>query len=164
MNNTLRICLATTGVLLALGSGAAMAQGFPAKPVRMIVGYPPGGGNDLIARAVSTRLAENWKQPVVVENRAGASGSIGADFVARSAPDGYTLLLTGTSHLIHGAASTKVPYKAVDDFSPVSVVGSAPMVIEVHPSLPAKNVRELIALAKTRPLTYGSAGTGTKLP
>ncbi len=161
MNNTLRICLATTGVLLALGSGAAMAQGFPAKPVRMIVGYPPGGGNDLIARAVSTRLAENWKQPVVVENRAGASGSIGADFVARSAPDGYTLLLTGTSHLIHGAASTKVPYKAVDDFSPVSVVGSAPMVIEVHPSLPAKNVRELIALAKTRPLTYGSAGTGT---
>lgn len=161
MNNTLRICLATTGVLLALGSGAAMAQGFPAKPVRMIVGYPPGGGNDLIARAVSTRLAENWKQPVVVENRAGASGSIGADFVARSAPDGYTLLLTGTSHLIHGAASTKVPYKAVDDFTPVSVVGSAPMVIEVHPSLPAKNVRELIALAKTRPLTYGSAGTGT---
>ena len=161
MNNTLRICLATTGVLLALGSGAAMAQGFPAKPVRMIVGYPPGGGNDLSARAVSTRLAEHWKQPVVVENRAGASGSIGADFVARSAPDGYTLLLTGTSHLIHGAASTKVPYKAVDDFSPVSVVGSAPMVIEVHPSLPAKNVRELIALAKTRPLTYGSAGTGT---
>ncbi len=154
----------TTGMLLALCAGTAMAQGssFPNRPVKMIVGYPPGGGNDQIARAVSQRLSEIWKQPVIVENRAGASGSIGADAVARAVPDGYTLLLTGSSHLIQAAVSPKVvPYKAVDDFTPVSMVGSAQLVVEVHPSVPANNIRELIALAKTRRLAYGSAGTGT---
>ena len=161
MNNRWRTSVAATGILLALGSAVALAQAFPAKPVRIVVGYPPGGGNDLIARAVGTRLADIWKQPVVIENRAGASGSIGADHVARSAPDGHTLLLSGTSHLIHGASSRKVPYKAVDDFSAISLVGSAPMVIEVHPAVPATNVPELIALAKTRRLAYGSSGTGT---
>ena len=161
MKKSLQAMVLTCGALAVLHTGVVLAQSFPNKPVRMIVGYPPGGGNDLIARAVSNRLAEIWKQPVVVENRAGASGSIGAELVARAAPDGYTLLLTGTSHLIHGASSKKVPYKAVDDFTAVSVVGSAPMVIEVYPGLPVNNVRELIALAKTRSLNYGSAGTGT---
>ena len=161
MTRTWRTSLVAAGMLLACGTGAALAQAFPTKSVRVIVGYPPGGGNDLIARSVSNRLAEIWKQPVVVENRAGASGSIGAEFVARSAPDGYTLLVTGSSHLIHGAMSKRVPYKAVDDFSAISVVGTAPMIIEVHPSLPVNNVRELIALAKTRSLNYGSAGTAT---
>ncbi|MBL8381864.1 MAG: tripartite tricarboxylate transporter substrate binding protein [Burkholderiales bacterium] len=161
MNTRWKTSAAAAGVLMALASGVVLAQAFPAKAVRIVVGYPPGGGNDLIARAVGNRLAELWKQPVVVENRAGASGSIGAEHVARSAPDGHTLLLTGTSHLIHGASSRKVPYRAVDDFSAISVVGTAPMVIEVHPSVPATNVRELIALAKTRRLAYGSSGTGT---
>ncbi len=161
MTRSWRTSLLAAGVVLACGTSAALAQSFPNKSVRVVVGYPPGGGNDLIARAVSNRLAEVWKQPVVVENRGGASGSIGADFVARSAPDGYTMLLTGSSHLIHGAMSKRVPYKAVDDFTAISVVGTAPMLIEVHPSLPVNNVRELIALAKTRSLNYGSAGTAT---
>lgn len=154
------LALAVAGVLLA-GSTAVLAQSFPTKSVRVVVGYPPGGGNDLIARAVSNRLAEIWKQPVVVENKAGASGSIGADFVARSAPDGYNLLVTGTSHLIHGAMSKRVPYKAVDDFTGIAMVGTAPMIIEVNNKLPVTNVRELIELAKTRSLNYGSAGTAT---
>ena len=154
------LALAVAGVLLA-GSTAVLAQSFPTKSVRVVVGYPPGGGNDLIARAVSNRLAEIWKQPVVVENKAGASGSIGADFVARSAPGGYNLLVTGTSHLIHGAMSKRVPYKAVDDFTGIAMVGTAPMIIEVNNKLPVTNVRELIELAKTRSLNYGSAGTAT---
>ena len=161
MTRSWKTCFALTCTLLCAGSGAALAQAFPNKAVRVVVGYPPGGGNDLIARSVSNRLAEIWKQPVVVENRGGASGSIGAEFVARSAADGYTLLLTGSSHMIHGAMSKRVPYKAVDDFSAISVVGTAPMIIETHPSLPVTNVRELIALAKTRNLNYGSAGTAT---
>ncbi|HYF19660.1 MAG TPA: tripartite tricarboxylate transporter substrate binding protein [Ramlibacter sp.] len=154
---------AVLGASLAVASLSALGQAapFPSRPVRMMVGYPPGAGNDLIARAVSQRLAEIWKQPVVVENRAGASGSIGADAVARATPDGYTLLLTGSSHLIHGAVSKRVPYKAVDDFTPVSSVGGGQLVVEVHPSLPVNNVQELIALAKQRRLAYGSAGTGT---
>ena len=139
----------------------SQTSGFPNRPVRVIVGYPAGAGNDLIARAVSQRLTEIWKQPVIVENRAGAGGSIGADYVARSPADGYTLLVTGSSHLIQAAVSKKIPYKAVDDFTPVSTVGSGQLIVEVHPSLPVKNISELIALAKTKRLAYGSAGTGT---
>ena len=161
MRTSRNLSFLLTGAVLAGCAGGALAQAFPTKAVRVVVGYPPGGGNDLIARAVSNRLADIWKQPVVVENKAGASGSIGADFVARSAPDGYNLLLTGTSHLIHGAMSKRVPYKAVDDFTAISTTGTAPMIIEVNPKLPVNTVQELIALAKTRNLNYGSAGTAT---
>lgn len=163
MNLFRLVSLAVLSSALSLVSAGALAQGasFPNRPVKMMVGYPAGSGNDLIARAVSQRLSEIWKQSVIVENRAGASGTIGADAVARAAQDGYTLLLTGSSHLIQAAVSGKAPYQPVDDFTAVSVVGTGSLVLEVNPALPVKNVQELIALAKTRPLAYGSAGTGT---
>ena len=153
---------AAAAAVAALTCAAAFAQGaFPNKPVRVVVGYPAGSGNDLIARAVSVRLAEIWKQPVVVENKVGASGVIGAETVARAAPDGYTLLLTGSSHLIQAAVAGKGPYRAVEDFTPISLAGTGPLVLEVNNDVPAKTIPELVALAKARPLTYGSAGSGT---
>jgi tripartite-type tricarboxylate transporter receptor subunit TctC len=151
----------TAGLGLACAGVSAQGGSFPNRPVKIVVGYPAGSGNDLIARAVGNRLSEMWKQPVVVENKAGASGAIGADAVARATPDGYTLLLTGSSHLIQAAVSRNAPYKAVDDFAPVSVVGTGPLILEVNNNVPAKNVQELVSLAKKQPLTYGSAGTGT---
>jgi len=146
--------------LVAAGA-AAQSTGYPNRAVRIVVGFPAGSGNDLIARAVGTRLGEVWKQPVIVENKVGASGVIGAESVARAAPDGYTLLLTGSSHLIQAAVAGKGPYRAVDDFTPVSTVGGGPLVLIVNTALAARSVPELIALGKSRPLTYGSAGTGT---
>lgn len=158
-------CLALISATLACISlpAAAQSTSFPTRSVRLVVGFPPGAGNDLIARAVANRLAEIWKQPVVVENRPGASGSIGADTVARAAPDGYTLLLVGSSHLIHAAMSQKLPYRAVEDYTPVSVVGTGQLVLEINKELPVNSVQELIALAKTRRLAYGSAGSGTSV-
>ena len=163
MHNFPLACVAGLTAVLSLFSSGVAAQGaaFPSRPVKMIVGYPAGSGNDLIARAVSQRLSDMWKQPVIVENKAGASGVIGADAVARAAPDGYTLLLTGSSHLIQAAVSRKTPYRALEDFTPVSVVGTGPLILEINSEVPAKTVQELISLAKTRPLAYGSAGTGT---
>jgi len=153
---------AALGALMSLISVGAAAQGasFPDRPVKIIVGYPAGSGNDLIARAVGNRLAELWKQPVIVENKVGASGQIGAESVARATPDGYTLLLTGSSHLIQVAVARKGPYKAVDDFTPISVVGTGPLILEVNNS-GAKTLPDFIAQAKKENLTYGSAGTGT---
>jgi tripartite-type tricarboxylate transporter receptor subunit TctC len=160
-------CAAIAGAILWFCGFPALAQtsSFPSRPVRMIVGFPPGAGNDLIARAVSQHLSEIWKQPVVVENRAGASGSIGAEAVARAPADGHTLLLAGSSHLIHAALSSKVPYHAVNDFTPIATVGTGQLVLEVNLALPVKTLKELIDLAKAQPgkLSYGSAGTGTSL-
>jgi tripartite-type tricarboxylate transporter receptor subunit TctC len=164
--NPLRLaCAAWLAAGLGITAADAVAQsaaGFPNRPVRIVVGFPAGSGNDLIARAVGTRLAEMWKQPVIVENKVGASGVIGAESVARAAPDGYTLLLTGSSHLIQVAvAGGKGPYRAVDDFTPVSTVGTGPLILIVNNGVAAKSAQELIALGKTQRLTYGSAGTGT---
>ncbi|MGE4243464.1 tripartite tricarboxylate transporter substrate binding protein [Ramlibacter sp.] len=154
--------LAAVAAAIGLGSAGAAAQGaFPNKPVKIMVGYPAGSGNDLIARAVGNRLSEIWKQPVVVENRAGASGQIGAEAVARAAPDGYTLLLTGSSHLIQAAVAGKGPYRAVEDFNPISLVGGGPLILEVNNGVAAKTVAEFVALGKKQTLAYGSAGTGT---
>lgn len=158
--------MAAVAILATFACSASIAQQarFPSQPVKIVVGYPPGGGNDLIARAVGRRLGEIWGQPVVIENRAGASGTIGARHVAQSTPDGYTLLLTGSSHLIQAAVSPdQVPYRAVDDFSAVATVGTAPIVLLAHPSFPARNVQELIAAAKAEPgkILFGSAGIGT---
>ena len=148
-------------VMSLIGAGAAaQSANFPDRPVKIIVGFPAGSGNDLIARAVGNRLSELWKQPVIVENKVGASGQIGAESVARAAPDGYTLLLTGSSHLIQAAVARKGPYKAVDDFTPVSLVGTGPLILEVN-NTGAKTLPEFIAQAKKDTLTYGSAGTGT---
>jgi tripartite-type tricarboxylate transporter receptor subunit TctC len=148
-------------VLLVLIVETAAAQ-YPARPVRMVVGFPPGGGTDIIARLVAQKLGERWGQPVVVENKLGASGNIGAESVAKSAPDGYTLLMAFSSHASNAALS-KLPFDIHKDFSPISLVGSAPMVVIANPALPAKTLGELIAYARANPgaVKYGSSGIGT---
>ena len=160
-----RLFLQTLSVaVLAFAGGFAAAQTFPTKPLRMIVPFPAAGGADIFARLVSRKVADQIAQGVVVDNRAGASGIIGCEFVAKSPADGYTLLLgtTGT-HATNPVVYAKLPYDPVKDFTAVSLVAEAPFVLLVHPSLPVRSVKELIAFAKTRPgqLNYGSAGIGS---
>ena len=140
------------------------AQAFPAKPIRFIVPYPPGGSADILARGIGQKASEGLGQTLVVENRPGAGTAIGAEALAKSAPDGYAVMLgTVSSHAINPALNPKLPFDPVKDFTPVSLVASIPFAMIVHPSVPAKNVRELIALAKSKPgaLNYSSAGNGT---
>jgi tripartite-type tricarboxylate transporter receptor subunit TctC len=139
--------------MLLLASVGALAQAFPSKPVRIVVPFPPGGGADTLARIMEPRLAAIWGQPIIVENRPGASGHIGADFVAKSAPDGATLLMSSTASLTE---------KNVDQFAPVSLVSASPYIVTANPKVPAANIRELIALAKSQPgkLSFASSGTG----
>ena len=162
----------TAGALIAACAGAAGAQtastssgpAYPAKPVRMVVGFAPGGGTDIVARVIGAKLSEWWGQQVVVENRAGATGTIGADFVAKAAPDGYTLLMGHVnSNAIAPTLFKKLPYESPKDFAAVAYVGYVPNVLTVHPSLPVKTVKELTALAKAKPgeLTCASSGTGS---
>ena len=141
----------------------AWAQSFPNKPIRLIAPFAPGGALDLIARGVGTKLSESVGQPVVVENRAGASGAIGSEAVARSAPDGYTLLLGATTtHGINPAFNPKsLPYDALKDFTPVSLVATIPHALIVNPKLSVNSVKELVQLGKQRSLNYGSAGNGS---
>ncbi|HWI13484.1 MAG TPA: tripartite tricarboxylate transporter substrate binding protein, partial [Burkholderiales bacterium] len=153
--------------LIACGllAPSAFGQGgYPNRPVRIVVPFPAGGGADIFARLVGKKLSESLAQQFVSDNRAGASGIIGCEIVAKAPPDGYTLLLgtTGT-HATNPAVYRKLPYDALKDFAPVSLVAESPFVLLVHPSLPVKNVRELIALAKREPgkLTYGSSGIGS---
>jgi tripartite-type tricarboxylate transporter receptor subunit TctC len=150
--------------VLGFSCGHAWAQNYPAKPVRVIVPFPAGGGADIFARLIGRKLGENLGQSFVVDNRAGASGIIGCEAVARSAPDGYTLLMgtTGT-HTTNPAVFSKLPYDSIKDFAPISLVAEAPFVLLIHPSLPVKNVKELIQLAKSRPgeLIYASSGVGS---
>jgi len=145
-------------------SGEAWSQAYPTKPIRFIVPFPAGGGADIFARLVGRKLGENMGQRWVVDNRAGASGIIGCEYVARSAPDGYTLLMgtTGT-HTTNPAVFSKLPYDPLKDFAPISLVAESAFVLLIHPSLPVKNLKELIAFAKARPgqLTYASSGTGS---
>jgi tripartite-type tricarboxylate transporter receptor subunit TctC len=151
-------------VAAALFSCGAAAQAYPAKPIRMIVGFAPGGGTDVVARVISQKLSEWYGQQVIVENRAGATGTIGADVVAKSAPDGYVLIMGHVnSHAIAPSMFKKLPYDALRDFAPVAYVGYVPNVLVVHPSVPAKSMKELIALAKSKPggLNYASSGTGS---
>lgn len=159
-------CTVCKLLLTALAGAAApaWAQSYPAKPIRMVVAFTPGGASDVIARIVGTKLSERWGQQVIVDNRPGAGGSIGAEHVARSAPDGYTLIMgTSSEIVINPALNTKVGYDSARDFSPVSMIAVIPLVLAVHPSMPVKSVRELVALAKARPkaINYASAGTGT---
>jgi len=148
-------------VLLVLIAGLAHAQ-YPSRPVRMVVGFPPGGGTDIIARLVAQKLSERWSQPVVVENKPGASGNIGAELVAKSAPDGHTLLMAFSSHASNAALS-KLPFDIHKDFSAITLVGSAPMVVVAHPGFQTRTLGELIAYAKANPgaIKYGSSGIGT---
>jgi tripartite-type tricarboxylate transporter receptor subunit TctC len=154
----------------ALGAGmtaiapAALAQPYPAKPVRIVVGFAPGGSTDIVARTTAQRLAEAWGQPVVVENRPGASGMIGAELVSKAPPDGYTLLASPqTSMAVAPNIFPKIPYHPVRDFAAITIPAAAPMLLVVHPSLPVHRFADFIALAKARPgaLNYGSGGIGT---
>jgi tripartite-type tricarboxylate transporter receptor subunit TctC len=151
-------------VALAAHVGGACAQAYPTKPVRMIVGFPPGGGTDILARIVAQKLADAWGQQVIVENRPGASATIGANVVAKAAPDGYTLAMGQlTPNAIAPALYPKLPYDALKDFVPITLVGTSPNILVVNPALPAKNLAELVAYAKARPgrLTYASSGPGS---
>jgi tripartite-type tricarboxylate transporter receptor subunit TctC len=150
--------------LAALCASSAAAQQYPTRAIRVVVGFAPGGGTDIVARIIGAKLSETWKQPVVVENRAGATGTIGADVVAKAPPDGYTLILGHVnSHGIAPNLFKKLPYDAQRDFEMVAYVGYVPNVLVVHPSIPAKNVKELIAIAKVRPgqMSYASSGVGS---
>jgi tripartite-type tricarboxylate transporter receptor subunit TctC len=142
-------------------TGAQAADGaFPAKAVRIVVPFAPGGGTDLIARTLAVKLAEAWKQQVLVDNRPGGGTTIGSELVAKSAPDGHTLLLTANTHTTNPALHAKLAYDTLRDFAGVTQIASAPMLLTVHPALPARSVRELIALAKQRPgqLSYATSG------
>ncbi len=154
--------LATFAFLLWVACASALAQSYPSRPVRIVSPFPPGGGNDALCRIVAPRLGENLKQQVIVENRAGANGIVGTEVAARSAPDGYTIVLIPSGHAVNASLYKKLPFDSIRDFTPITLVGSSPLVLAVHPSLPARNVRELIGLARSRPgqLTYASAGVG----
>ncbi|MCD2513224.1 Bug family tripartite tricarboxylate transporter substrate binding protein [Comamonas endophytica] len=149
---------------LAAGSTAALAQAaYPSKPVRLIVPYPAGGTTDIIARLTANQLTERLKQPFVVENRAGASGAIGAQAVAQAAPDGYTLVMgTASSHGINSAVQKNLPYDAVKDFAPVTVVASTPNIIIANNNVPVKTLADLLKLAKAQPgrINFGSTSAG----
>jgi tripartite-type tricarboxylate transporter receptor subunit TctC len=156
--------IATGTVLLSCFASAALGQAYPAKPVRIVVPFAAGGGVDLTARILAQRLTERAGQSFIVDNRTGASGIIGTEYVAKSAPDGYTLLVgSQTSQAVVPAMYTKLNYDAARDFVGVTEIAVSPLVIVIHPSLPVKSVKDLIALAKARPgqLTFGAASGGT---
>ena len=150
-------------LVACLAAGAALAQAYPSKPLRMVVPFPPGGSADILGRSVGQKLGERLGQPVVIDNRPGAGASIGAKAVAEAPADGYTLLLgTVSSHAMSPATNT-VGYDPVKDFTPIAEIASIPFVVLVHPGVPVKSIAELVALAKSKPgqVTYASAGSGT---
>jgi tripartite-type tricarboxylate transporter receptor subunit TctC len=153
----------TSLALFAQAAPGVAGENFPAKPLRMIVAYGPGGGNDVTARILAARLTETLGANVLVENRPGATGIIGTEYVARSAPDGYTLILADAPHAINPFVYATVKYDPIRDFEPITLVASAPVALAVHPKVPAQNVGELIAYAKSQPgkITMASGGTGT---
>jgi tripartite-type tricarboxylate transporter receptor subunit TctC len=146
---------------LGLAAPVALAQEYPQKPIKMITPYPPGGPTDVLARAISQKLSERLGQPIVIDNRPGASGMIGADMVAKAAPDGYTLLANASIHVINPSLYQNPPYDALKDFAPVSQIAEVPLVLVVNPGLGVKTVRELIAKAKGSPLNFASSGNGS---
>ena len=156
---TLRVALIMA--MVACTSGIALAQTYPAAPVRLIVPFPAGGGVDSAGRILATRLTESFGKSFVIENRGGANGNIGTDVVAKSAKDGYTLLFTGAGFVTNPSLYAKVPYDAIKDFDPISLMALGPNVLVVHPSLPVKSVKDLIALAKAKPGQIGFAGSGS---
>ncbi len=156
---TSRSMCALLGASLLYASPCA-AQNYPAHPLRMVVPFPPGGSTDLVARVVGQKMSESWNQQVVIDNRGGANGMIGADLVAKANPDGYSLLLGTIGPMAINASLYKMPYDIVRDFAPVSYTANIGNVLVVHPSLPAATVKELVAVAHTRQLTFGSSGTG----
>jgi tripartite-type tricarboxylate transporter receptor subunit TctC len=152
-------------LLLSIGCASQHALGaaaYPAKPVRMVIPFPPGGGTDIVGRIIGQKLTEAWPYPVVVDNRPGAGSTVGTEIVARAVADGYTIEAVSMSHSINVSLYRKLPYDPVNDFAPVILVATAPNVLVVHPSVPAKSLKELIALAAAQPgrLNFSSSGNG----
>jgi len=155
--------IGTAALVLASGSAFAQATGYPDKPIRFVVPYPPGGGTDVIARIVQDRLRAALGQSIIIDNRGGAGGSIGTEVVARSAPDGYTVLFTLSSHTINPAIFSKLSFDTARDFEPIGIVCSLPQILVANPQFPANTVQQLIAMAKEKPgsLAYASVGNGS---
>ena len=150
-------------LMLVVASGAAFAQAYPGKPIRIVVPFAAGGTSDILARAIGPKLTAAWGQPVVIENKTGANGNVGAEFVVRSAPDGYTMLLSDVGALaISPSVYPSLPFDPIKDFAPVIMVSYSPHVLAVHPSVPANSIKELIAFAKANPgkLNFANSGTG----
>jgi tripartite-type tricarboxylate transporter receptor subunit TctC len=162
-SNTYNIPRITVGLMAAALSLPLAAQTFPSKPIRMIIPFSAGGAADVPGRIVTQKLSEAVKQQVLVDNRPGAGSTIGADAAAKAAPDGYTIFMISNTHFVSAALHKKLAYDSLNDFTPVTQITSAPNVMVVHPSLPAKSVKELIALAKARPgqIDYASSGNGS---
>lgn len=162
MKRALAFAALAAAVLGAVAPAAAQ-QNFPSRPIRLISPFAAGGGNDLLCRTVAAKMTASLGQQVIVENRTGANGMIGTEAAARAAPDGHTLVLIPSGHAVNASLYSKLPYDPIRDFATVSLVGASPLVLAVHPSLPAKSVKELTALAKARPgqLSYVSAGIGS---
>lgn len=161
---TMRVLVVLFAVIAASAGNVAVAQEYPAKAIRMVVPFPPGGFSDVFARIIGGKMHETWGQQVIVDNRPGAGGNIGADIVAKSPPDGYSLVMgTIGTHAINATLFSRLPYDPIRDFTAVAFVVGADGLLVVHPSLPAKSTKELIALARSKPgaLTYASAGAGT---
>jgi tripartite-type tricarboxylate transporter receptor subunit TctC len=150
-------------MLICCGGASAASPSYPSRPIRLVVPFAPGGGTDVTARYVGTRLSEKLGQPVIVDNRPAASGVVGADAVAKATPDGHTLLVVSVTFVISSALQKGLPYDGMKDFAPITLLISAPLGLLLHPSVPAKNVKELIAYAKANPgkLNYGSSGAGS---
>lgn len=160
MRLTLLACAAGAALSLA---HPALSQSYPERPIRVIVPYAPGGGTDITTRTVALRLAEALKVSVVVDNRGGAAGNIGKEMAARATPDGYTLLTAGLSFAVNPSLFAKLGYDPIRDFDPISLIATAPLIVVVHPSVPAHSIKDVIALAKAKPgaLNYASGGIGT---
>jgi tripartite-type tricarboxylate transporter receptor subunit TctC len=154
-------CLLAAGLFMPCAN--AQGQPFPGKPVKIVVTFPPGGTVDILARALGQKMSEGWGQSVIVENRVGASGIIGTEYVARSPADGYTLLICAITHVTTASIYSKLPFDPIRDFTPLSLLASSPMILVINRTLPVNSVSELIKLAKARPgeLNFGSGGTGT---
>ena len=159
------LSIALASAIIAISAIAEAGEdGWPQRPLRLVVPFPAGSSTDIIARIVSQKLSHRLGQQIVIENRAGASGNIGADAVAKATPDGYTIgIATASTHAVAASLSPNLPYDPIRDFAPVAMIGSQPYVLVLHPALPAHNLAELIALAKAKPgtLNYGSAGVAS---
>jgi tripartite-type tricarboxylate transporter receptor subunit TctC len=161
----MRPALATAAaVAIALAAGLAQAQDYPNKPIRMIVPYPPGGGTDVVARILNEKLSPELGQPIVIDNKGGAGGSVGTEIASKTAPDGYTILLTLSSHTINPKLFPKLGYDVERDFIPVSLAAVIPQIVVANPSVPANNVAELVALLKANPGKYNYASVGIGSP
>ena len=163
MNKLLSLLVVLAGLSAAAGLNAQPASSYPSKPIRLVVPFPPGGATDVIARTLGTRLNESLRQPVVVENRAGAAGAIGSEAVAKSAPDGYTILLgTISTHGTNPAVTPTLPYDPVRDFTAITLLAHAPLVLVANPQLPVQTLQDFIRFAKSgKPPAYGSNGNGS---